>query len=113
MAVEQIRPDRRPEQWCGSRRKILNVSAGTAILSTIPGRAVDSFISMPPYLQNEGMPEDHTTIFRRIQAYAAELEKRIRPHLRMSNGSWRVDETYVKVKGRFVSRTYLRIRCCA
>src|SRR4051794_28064310 len=23
MAVEQIRPDRRPEQWCGSRRKIL------------------------------------------------------------------------------------------
>ena len=47
---------------------------------------------------------DHTTIFRWIQAYAAELEKRIRPHLRMSNGSWRVDETYVRVKGRW---TYL------
>jgi putative transposase len=27
--------------------------------------------------------------------------------------SWYVDETYVKVQGRFVSRTYLRIRCCA
>jgi DDE domain len=39
-----------------------------------------------------------------IQAYAAELEKRIRPHLRTSNGSWRVDETYVRVKGRW---TYL------
>jgi transposase-like protein len=39
-----------------------------------------------------------------IQAYAAELEKRIRPHLRMSNGPWRMDETYVKVKGRW---TYL------
>jgi hypothetical protein len=26
-------------------------------------------------------------------AYAAELEKRIRPHLRPGNGSWRVDET--------------------
>jgi transposase-like protein len=36
--------------------------------------------------------------------YAPELEKRIRPHLRPSNGSWRVDETYVKVKGRW---TYL------
>jgi transposase, IS6 family len=47
---------------------------------------------------------DHTTIFRWIQAYAAELEKRIRPHLRTSNGSWRVDETYVRVKGRW---TYL------
>jgi hypothetical protein len=33
---------------------------------------------------------------------AAELEKRIRPHLRKSNGSWRVDKTYVKVKGRWI-----------
>ena len=47
---------------------------------------------------------DHTTLFRWIQAYAAELEKRIRPHLRTCKGSWRVDETYVKVKGRW---TYL------
>ena len=46
------------------------------------------------------MSVDHTTIFRWIQAYAPELEKRVRPHLRSSNGSWRVDETYVKVKGR-------------
>ena len=33
-----------------------------------------------------------------------DLEKRLRPHLRPTNGSWRVDETYVKVKGRW---TYL------
>ena len=51
-----------------------------------------------------GVTVDHTTIFRRIQAHAVELEKRIRPHLRMSNGSWQVDETYIKVKGRW---TYL------
>jgi IS6 family transposase len=43
----------------------------------------------------------HTTIFRWIQAYAAELEKRTR---RICDGSWRVDETYVRVKGRW---TYL------
>jgi len=43
-------------------------------------------------------------LFRWIQAYAPELEKRTRPHLRTCNGSWRVDETYVKVKGRW---TYL------
>ena len=55
-------------------------------------------------LQDRGVTVDHTTIFRWIQAYAAELEKRIRPQLRLSNGSWRVDETYVKVKGRW---TYL------
>src|SRR3954447_21359055 len=55
-------------------------------------------------LADRGVEVDHTTIFRWIQAYAPELEKRIRPHLRPSNGSWRVDETYVKVKGRW---TYL------
>ncbi len=51
---------------------------------------------------DRGVEVDHTTIFRWVQAYAAELEKRIRRHLRMSNGSWRVDETYVKVKGRWI-----------
>ena len=51
---------------------------------------------------DRGVEVDHTTIFRWIQAYAAELERRIRPHLRMSNGSWRVDETYVKAKGRWI-----------
>jgi transposase, IS6 family len=52
--------------------------------------------------QDRSVEVDHTTILRRIQAYAAELEKRIRHHMRMSNGSWRVDETYVKVKGRWM-----------
>ena len=55
-------------------------------------------------LLDRGVEVDHTTIFRWLQAYAGELEKRIRPHLRMCNGSWRVDETYVRVKGRW---TYL------
>ena len=53
-------------------------------------------------LQDRGVEVDHTTIFRWIQAYAAELEKRLRPHLRVNNGSWREDETYVKVKGRWI-----------
>ena len=63
-----------------------------------------SYRDLELMLLDRGVEVDHTTIFRWIQAYAAELEKRIRPHLRMSNGSWRVDETYVKVKGRW---TYL------
>jgi transposase, IS6 family len=53
-------------------------------------------------LQDRGVEVDHATMFRWIQAYAAELEKRLRPHLRMNNGSWRVDETYVKVKDRWI-----------
>ena len=63
-----------------------------------------SYRDLELMLQDRDVSVDHTTIFRWILAYAAELEKRIRPHLRMSDGSWRVDETYVKIKGRW---TYL------
>src|SRR5208282_5889860 len=45
-----------------------------------------SYRDLELMLQDRGVSVDHTTIFRRIQAYAAELEKRIRPHLRLSNG---------------------------
>jgi transposase, IS6 family len=45
-----------------------------------------------------GLHVDHTTIYRWVQHYVPELEKRCRPHLRMTNDWWRVDETYVKVK---------------
>jgi transposase-like protein len=53
-------------------------------------------------LADRGVQVDHTTLFRWIQAYAPELDKRMRPHLRMTNGSWRVDETYIRVKGEWV-----------
>src|ERR1700734_728685 len=60
-----------------------------------------SYRGLERMLLDRGAQVDHTTIFRWIQAYAAELEKRIRPHLRTSNGSWREDEKYVRVKGRW------------
>jgi transposase-like protein len=53
-----------------------------------------SYRDLELMLRDRGAAADHTTIFRWIQAYAAELEKRIRPHLRPSNGSWRMDEAY-------------------
>src|SRR5689334_4393605 len=39
-----------------------------------------------------------TAIYRWVQAYAPELEKRCRPHLKACNDSWRVDETSIKIK---------------
>src|SRR5436305_11882159 len=45
-----------------------------------------------------GLQVDHTTIYRWVQYYAPELEKRCRPHLKVTNDSWRVDETYIKIK---------------
>jgi transposase-like protein len=52
-----------------------------------------SYRDLELMLQDRGVAVDHTTLFRWIQAYAAELEKRIRPHLRSCTGSWWVDET--------------------
>jgi transposase-like protein len=48
-----------------------------------------------------GIQVDHTTIYRWVQAYAPELDKRCRPHLSPTNDSWKVDETYIKVKGKW------------
>jgi transposase-like protein len=61
-----------------------------------------SYRDLERMLADRGVQVDHTTVFRWIQAYAPEPDKRIRPHLRMTNGSWRVDETYIRVKGKWV-----------
>jgi transposase-like protein len=61
-----------------------------------------SYRELACMLSDRGVRVDHTTLFRWIQAYAPELDKRIRPHLRTTNGSWRVDETYIRVKGEWV-----------
>ena len=45
---------------------------------------------------------DHTTIYRWVQSYAPELERRCRPHVKPTTNSWRVDETSIKVKKEWV-----------
>jgi transposase-like protein len=40
---------------------------------------------------------DHSTIYRWVQRYAPEINKRIRPHLKLASASYRIDETYIKV----------------
>ncbi|PDY40800.1 DDE-type integrase/transposase/recombinase, partial [Bacillus pseudomycoides] len=34
--------------------------------------------------------------------YGPELDKRVRRHLKKTNDSWQVDETYIKVKGKWM-----------
>jgi IS6 family transposase len=60
-----------------------------------------SYRDLEEMMRERGLSLDHTTIYRWVQAYAPELEKRIRPHLRPTNDSYRVDETYVKIKGEW------------
>jgi transposase, IS6 family len=52
-----------------------------------------SYRDLEEMMDEHGLSIDHTTIYRWVQASAPELEKRIRPHLRLTNDSYRVDET--------------------
>jgi transposase-like protein len=54
-------------------------------------------------MSERGVTVDHTTLFRWVQHYAPLMEKRIRWYQRYTDASWRVDETYVKVAGRWGS----------
>lgn len=58
-----------------------------------------SYRDLSAMLSDRGVTVDHTTLFRWVQAHADKLEQRVRRHLRPCTGSWRVDETYIKVKG--------------
>ncbi len=52
-------------------------------------------------MAERGVEVDHSTIMRWVHQYSPEIEKKVRRHLRPTNNSWRVDETYVKVKGEW------------
>ncbi len=56
---------------------------------------------MEELLEERGLKTDHTTVWRWVQCYAPELEQRLRGYLKPTNKSWRVDETYIRVKGRW------------
>ena len=58
-----------------------------------------SYRHLEEMMDERGLPVDHTTIYRWVQRYAPELEKRCRAHLKATNDAWRVDETSVKIKG--------------
>jgi len=53
-------------------------------------------------MAEHGLQLAHTTIMRWVQRYVPEFEKRWVRYMRQSGRSWRVDETYLKVRGRWV-----------
>ncbi len=58
-----------------------------------------SYRNLEEMMQERGIKVNHATINRWVLKYAPQLDKRICPHLRPTNDSWRVDETYIRVKG--------------
>ncbi|PVE22513.1 IS6 family transposase [Microvirga sp. KLBC 81] len=60
-----------------------------------------SYRDLAEMMSERGVAVDPSTIFRWVQRYAPEIEKRIRPYQGPRSGSWRVDETYVRVGGQW------------
>jgi len=58
-----------------------------------------SYRNLKEMMCERGVEVEHSTLYRWVQRYAPELDKRCRRHLKPTNDSWRVDETYIKVKG--------------
>ena len=53
-------------------------------------------------MDERGLCLSHTTIIRWVQRYTPEFEKRWTRFAREVGRSWRVDDTYLKVRGRWV-----------
>jgi transposase-like protein len=53
-------------------------------------------------MAERGIVLAHTTILRWVQRYVPDFEKRWNHYARPVGDSWRVDETYIKVRGQWV-----------
>jgi len=58
-----------------------------------------SYQHVAELVAERGVEVDASCIWRWVQAYAPQLNKRCRPYLKPVNKSYRIDETYIKVKG--------------
>src|SRR5215469_11491094 len=61
-----------------------------------------SYRDVEELLAERGLLGDHVTVWRWVQRYAPELARQLRRRLKPTNDSWRVDETYIRVKGKWV-----------
>ena len=60
-----------------------------------------SYRNLEEMMAERGIEVDHTTLMRWVHQYSPEIEKKVRKYLKPNNDSWRVDETYIKVKGKW------------
>ncbi len=60
-----------------------------------------SYRQLEEMMGERGVPVDHSTLNRWVIRYAPEVEKQFRQHKRPVGKSWRMDETYIRVKGQW------------
>jgi IS6 family transposase len=98
-------PEERPCCLCSSAAAFQSRSSFYACAGTACKYGI-SYRDFAEMMQERGVAVAPSTIFRWVQRYAPEIERRIRPYQGHRSGSWRVDETYVRVggKGKYLFR---------
>lgn len=61
-----------------------------------------SYRNLEEMMLERGLEVDHSTINRWVLDYGPELDERTRPHIKATNDSWKVDETYIKVRKKWM-----------
>ena len=60
-----------------------------------------SYRNIEEMMKERGIDVDHSTIQRWVVHYSPELEQIFQAKKKRPGGRWRLDETYVKVKGQW------------
>ena len=59
-----------------------------------------SYRMLVEMIEERGSNLTHTTIMRWVHQYSPIINEKVRKHLKPTNDSWRMDETYLKIKGK-------------
>jgi IS6 family transposase len=84
-----------PLKWCHFESETIQLCVRWYLRYSL------SYQDLKEIMQKRGLSVVHTTIYPRGQRYAPKLDEHCRAHLKPTNDSYRVDETYVKVKERW------------
>ena len=53
-------------------------------------------------MAERGLAVDHTPIWRWVQRYGPEIQRRLRGNLKPKSSTWHIDETFVRIAGRWL-----------
>ena len=83
-------------KWRQFEPEVILLAIGSYLRFSLSYRDVEELLA------ERGLSVDHVTVWRWVQRYGPDLDGRLRKRLKTTNDSWRVDETYVRVKGKWV-----------
>ena len=92
MANKKYKDESKPFKW--------KHAVGEVILWLVTwySRYALSYNDLTEIAAERGLKLNRSTIYRWVQEYAPEINKRTKPFLKGTCDSWKVDETYVKIK---------------